>query len=190
MHSRAENPFQEHQDWQHNACISNFTQFGELGGYYLRASDGLVQKTVYDSGLLDVYVLPVCFLYRHGIELLIKDALWMSEYVAHGTKAFPQIHEIGKLWCKLSENCLTIFGTDCPLTPDETEWMKHALAQIENHDPLSYSFRYPYDKKGKRTHTSLTHVNVRSLYETVHHAADLIYRCGELLEYRYLHMNG
>jgi hypothetical protein len=189
MHSKLENPFQGLEDWQHNACISNFSQFGELGGYYVRAADGLVKKTIEDSSLLDVYILPLCFLYRHGIELLLKDSLWMSQYLARGTKAFPQTHNLGHLWRELDVNCRAIFGADFPLTSDETERLEHTLAQIENHDPASYAFRYPYDTKGNRTHPFLAHVNVRSMYETVHQVADLLYRLGERVEFLCLQKN-
>src|ERR1022692_3234687 len=66
MERKSENPFQAQPDWHHNACVSNYLQFWEIGHYYVRAAAALVQDAVDDRSLLDVYVSPLVFLYRHA----------------------------------------------------------------------------------------------------------------------------
>ena len=186
MQREPENPFQAHPDWQYNACISNYLQFWEIGNYYVRAADALVQDTIEDSSLLDVYVSPLVFLYRHAIELVLKDVLWQSHYLAHGKKGFItdksfKTHDLLKLWQQLKKNCQAVLGADFPLSTHEMEILEQLFAQIQKQDPGSDAFRFPFDAKGNISHASLSHVNVRSLYESVHQAVDLLGNLKEVV---------
>ncbi len=180
------NPFQAHPDWYHNACISNYLQFCEIGHYYVRAADALVQDTVEDRSLLDVYVSPLVFLYRQAIELILKDILWQSHYLAFGKKGFIKdrsfkTHDLSKLWQQLKKNCQNVLGADFPLSSHETEMLEQLFCLIQEHDPRSDAFRFPFDGQGNRSHASLRHVNVRSLYESVHQAVDLLGNLKEVV---------
>ena len=186
MQRESENPFQAHPDWHHNACISNYLQFWEIGNYYVRAADALVQEAIEDSSLLDVYVSPLVFLYRHALELFSKDLLWQSHYLACGKKGFIRdtrfkTHDLLKLWQQLKKNCQEVLGTDFPLSTHEMEMLEQLFAQIQKHDPGSDAFRFPFDVKGNRSHASLSNVNVRSLYESVHQAVNLLGNLKEIV---------
>jgi hypothetical protein len=188
IQSESENPFQAHADWHHNACISNYVQFWEVGSYYVRAADALVKDSVVDRGLLDVYVSPLVFLYRHAIELFLKDLLWQIHFLACGKKGFIrdecfQTHDLLKLWQQLKENCQKVLGPDFPFAPHEIEAVEQLFVQIQKHDPRSDAFRFPFDVKGNRSHVSLSHVNVRSLYECVHQRVDLLGNLRAIVTY-------
>jgi hypothetical protein len=179
MQKKLENPFQAHPDWQHNACIANYAQFWETDGHYMRAADALVRNAVEDRSVLDVYVSPLIFLYRHAVELFLKDLLWQSHYLACGRKGFIkdkcfQTHDLLKLWQQVKGNCQKVLGSEFPLATNDVELLEQLFAQVQKHDPRSDAFRFPFDVKGSRSHASLSHVNIRSLYESVHQAVDLL----------------
>ena len=172
-------PFESHADYEHNACINNWMQFVELAECYLRSADTLVNSTMSDHMLLDVHVHSICFLYRHGLELILKDLIWKSHYVATGAKRFAEKdwqelgrHRLRDLWQSASESARQVLAQDFMLTSAETSHVENLLIQFERHDPDSYSFRYPISKRKGRTHASLTNVNVRVLCEKVHQAFD------------------
>jgi hypothetical protein len=186
MHGKPENPFQARPDWHYNACVENFLEYWRLGEYYVRAADALIQSALDDTSLLDVHVLPLCFLYRHAFELLLKDLLWQSHYLAHGNKKLLMTHNLSRLWRELSANAQDALGSAFPLSTQDTELLGQLIRRVEEHDPGSDAFRYPFDTKGKRSHPSLTHVNVRSLYESVRQAVDLLGNLREVVTLSYL----
>jgi hypothetical protein len=187
MHAKPDNPFQAHPDWHYNACVNNFAQYWRLGDYYVRAADALIEDALNDTSLLDVYVLPVCFLYRHAVELLLKHLLWQSHYLAHAKKKLKmKTHKLSGLWQELSANAQAVLGPAFPLSGQDKIVLDQFLCGIEEHDSGSYAFRYPFDLKGKRSHPTLIHVNFRSLYESVHQAVDLLVNLGEVVESAYL----
>ena len=195
MQKHFENPFQAQPDWHHNACIDHYLKFCEIGYYYVRAADALVQDAVKDSSLLDVYIYPVFFLYRQAVELLLKDLLWQSHYLSCGKKGFIrdkcfQTHDLLKLWQQLKEKCQTVLGADFPLISDDVKSLEDFFAQIQKHDPGSDAFRFPLDRKGARSHASLNHVNIRSLYERIHQAVDLLGDLKGIVTYCVEHCEG
>ena len=178
MQRKSENPFQAHPDWHHNACISNpgkpmsgkpmvaTVQFWEIGSHYMRAADALVNNAVEDRSVLDVYVFPLIFLYRHAVEIFLKDLLWQSHYLACGKKGFItdksfKTHDLLKLWQQLKGNCQKVLGADFPLIPDDVKLLEEFFAQIQKHDPGPDAFRFPFDAKGiLRTPPSITSISV------------------------------
>lgn len=169
------NPFCTCGEVDEIACINNWMQFSDLAEDYTRSADALVAAALDDSSLLDVHVQPVCFLYRHGIELLLKDLAWKSSYLATGTKRFAEKdwqelgrHRLRDIWEGAKADSETVLGTDFPLNPGRVDEVRSFLSQIEAHDQDSYSFRYPISKKKGRTHPHLTNVNLAALRAQVH----------------------
>jgi len=140
--------------------------------------------------LLDVHVQPACFLYRHGLELLLKDLAWKSQYVATGTKRFAEKnwqelgrHRLMDVWDGAKTVSETVLGAGFPLDADKASQIRTFLVQVEAHDPDSYSFRYPISKKKGRTHPKLTNVNLISLRAKVHTTSDQITAILERIDY-------
>lgn len=185
MTNHTQNPFRAHVDWHHNACIGNYMQFEELANNFLRSADALVACAIDDRGILDVHIYAICFLYRHSFELLLKDLFWKSNYAACGSKEYPRVHELCTLWSGIDLQTRKLLGADFPLTTEELIEVKQLFLSIEDHDPKSYSFRYPFDTKNQRTHPSLTHVNVRALYESTHRVTSYLLRLLDMVIYHY-----
>ena len=185
-------PFRAQPDWTDNACINNWMQFAELASYYVRPADNLVSNALNDHMLLDVLVYPICFLYRHGLELILKDLSWKSHYLATGEKQFAKNdwkelgrHSLQELWQVGGEKAALVLGADFPLSTTDAQSVELLLNRFERHDPGSFSFRYPISKKKGRTHPDLANVNVRVLRESVHHVFQRLESVVGLVDYHY-----
>jgi hypothetical protein len=183
-------PFCPHGDVEQVACISNWMQFSELADHYIRSADALVVAALDEHMLLDVHVQPACFLYRHGLELLLKDLAWKSQYLVTGTKRFAEKdwqelgrHRLRDVWDGAKTASETVLGAEFPLDSDGINQMRAFLVQIEDHDPDSYSFRYPISKKKGRTHPQLTNVNLATLRAEVHNTYDQISAILAMIDY-------
>ena len=67
------------EDWWNNACL-NFmegknTWYGYFRGYQ-RAAELLVQYVDCEKQYQDTLVFPIIFLYRHYLELILKDTIY------------------------------------------------------------------------------------------------------------------
>jgi hypothetical protein len=191
MNKETTGPFCSNGAVNQVACINNWMQFVQLAKDYIHSGDTLVKTALNDHMLLDVHVQPICFLYRHGLELLLKDLTWKSHYLLTETKIFAEKdwkelgrHRLCKLWNSAIRDAETSLGSDFPLDSTGKLQVQSFLAKIEDHDPDSYSFRYPIGKGKKRTHPQLTNVNIAALRDSVGETFDLIATVLDLVEYR------
>jgi hypothetical protein len=185
-------PFRCHADWENNAIINNWMQFVDLAECYVKSADALVTSALNDHMLLDVHVHPICFLYRHGLELILKDLTWKSHYLLTGVKRFAEHewrelgrHGLRNLWKSVVANTRQVRGEKFPLSSDRAGQVEDLLEQFERHDPNSSSFRYPIDKKTGRSHASLKNVNLRVLCETVGEVFDALHKLVAYIDYCY-----
>jgi hypothetical protein len=185
MIPKERNPFMGQVNWQHNACVTNHMQFCELGRLYRQSADTLVAVAVENSSTLDVHVYAICFLYRHSIELLLKDLIWKSTYAAHGEKRFPKKHRLPDLWKELCSRLGCLASSDKPLTQKQETEVAEFLSEVSKHDQESDGFRYPYDKRMRRTHQELVHVNLPLLKERVDVVVDTLLNLYELVNWHY-----
>ena len=87
--------FSRAEDWQNNACISAFcgSEFAYAEGYRL-AANALVEHTGGTSRDLDFLIYPTVFLYRHHLELVLKQVI---------EKHVDAIHDcVGRAWSRMS----------------------------------------------------------------------------------------
>ena len=148
-----------------NACIDNYINFSQLARYYLESANALIERSVEHSSKLDVYIYSALFLYRHSIELLLKDLIWTSSYLLGKGKTFPKHHRLMELWETLKANAHSLLKSDFPMKKKELQYIKTILVGFTKYDLKSDSFRYPFDKNMKRPHSDIHHINVKHLYE-------------------------
>jgi hypothetical protein len=140
---------------------------------YKKAADILVQ---YNQRLPDIFlddlVLPIVFLYRHYVELILKDLL------IEGNKKYGKIsnskyiekildtHDIGYLWQELK--ALLFEPAD---RSEYVEALGACLFEFSNVDDRSMAFRYPVDKKNNPFLINNPHLQSLE-YIDVHHLAE------------------
>jgi len=184
------NPFCSHGTVDKVACINNWMQFAELADHYIRSADALVAAALANHMLIDVHVQPACFLYRHSLELILKDLAWKSQYLVAGKKRFSEKdwkelgqHRLRDIWNGAKVASETVLRADFPLNSSKEKGLRAFLTQLEVHDPDSYSFRYPISKKKGRTHPQLTNVNLATLRAETHNAFDQIKSILDMIDY-------
>jgi len=177
--------FTSQGDTSHIASIDPGMQLAELASHYIRAANTLISVALEDTKFLDVHALPTCFLYRHGLELLLKDLAWRSHYLVTGEKIFSKEnwgnlgqHRLSSIWNKAKVSAKKAFNRDFPLTSNEVVEVESCLSDIEKYDSDSFAFRYPFDKQSKRTHPELTNINLAifrdKINQTVYHIASIL----------------
>jgi hypothetical protein len=168
-----------------NACLQNYMEFSLLARYYLESANALIEITSSDSSKLDVYVYSAVFLYRHSVELWLKELIWMSNYILGRGKTFPKEHNLKNLWQLLKSNATSLLTSDFPLNKKEVQDVEATLEEIMKYDPESDAFRYPFDKKMVRTHPDVNHVNVKALYERFNQIHEYLGRISYMVDYLY-----
>jgi hypothetical protein len=98
-------------------------------------------------------------LYRHYIELQLKNLISSGKSLLDETPEYPRSHDLSKLWAECRPILTRIFGESPTKDLDTVESLINELHSI---DPASISFRYPVDRKDDTTiPSSLTSLNLR-----------------------------
>jgi hypothetical protein len=157
--------FKPDEDWWNNACL-NFSHDMSIGYIYgyKKAADILVNYIIEVQIDQDYLVYPIVFLYRHHLELILKEVikkgnglLDIYENVSEHTH-----HKIIDLWQKCKKIIKDVWPEG---SSDDLDAVDDCLTQFYKVDPTSMSFRYPTDKKGNPIITGIKHINLRNLAE-------------------------
>ncbi len=130
--SVAASPSSTKEDWYH------------LMNGYKDAADFLVAHTAETRGDLRKLGNPIMFLYRHHLELALKDLIRDCRGLLRRDEIFPKTHRIDELW----QVCCGLLHEISPGMSDNEE-IQHTtrlLADFQKIDPMSVAFRYPEDK--------------------------------------------
>lgn len=139
-------------DWGHS-----FSLYAEG---YKKAADIIVQRIQETGWDQDYLVFPVCFLYRHYLELQLKHLIHLGRQLVEGRSGFPQGHNIKKLWAE----CRPLLEKAFPGTEKEyLDPVEDSINEFDSIDRSSEEFRYPQDRNGKRTLPRLKHLNLANL---------------------------
>ena len=169
-----------------NACLQNYMEFSLLARYYLESANALIKIAFNDSSKLDVYVYSAVFLYRHSVELWLKELIWMSNCIlGNGKTVSKEKHNLINLWLPLKNNVTSLLPSNFPLDKKEVQYVEATLGEITKYDPESYAFRYPVNKKMVRTHSDVNHVNVKVLYERFNQLHEHLGRISYMVDHLY-----
>ncbi len=154
------NQFFADDDWKANACLNYMHDDSELyiTGYKY-GGDRLVEFALSNEMEQDVLIYPIVFQYRHYIELRLKKIIKEGRILLEEEGVFPKHHDIIKLWNIAKPISIKVFeDEDEQLELDHAEHVINEFSQI---DPNSMNFRYPTTKKGDKSITGVTHINIR-----------------------------
>ena len=169
-------------DWWLNATIDHWNK--DVDSYaegYKRAADIIIEhvKTIHSENRipLDYLVFPVVFLYRHYIELRLKEIILLGRKLDGSRAGPPKHHRIDELW-KLARAIVESDSAE----KEDLSIVEACIGEFAHIDPSSESFRYPRDKAGKTSISSeQLHINVRHLQETAARLASFLDGCTEYL---------
>jgi hypothetical protein len=175
--------------WRRNAVVGG--HFAEPGSYeftFAEAAKELGNRAI-ETGLLDFYFYPMCFLFRHAFELTLKSLAVEAERLLivlnelGETKATVDIDELEErlrthkkahslqwLLNQLEPRLTAI--PECRPLPQE---VRSAIAELHNVDPHGVTFRYWVDRTGKRSLEQTGLVDVKRVRDELGEAHELLF---------------
>jgi hypothetical protein len=171
-------------DSWNNACV-NVTWGDDQHGYtegYRRGARLLVEYVTEQQRDQDYLVYPIIFLYRHHIELALKNLIRQAPYVIDRPLSMTETqhldrHRLDLLW----QDFKPMFADVCKaagwgkLNAADEEGIDNYIRQFTALDQESFSFRYPRSKKGLPSLPSeLRRINLRHFAELVERLADYL----------------
>jgi hypothetical protein len=176
------------EDYHLNAMLTHREDDGWLGQGYVSAADALVQHWV-EHGPNDLLLVPIIMNYRHGIELLLKDAIRnAAECLWQDGKRDPDLYEaeLDKWLSRFAGHKLQILAGRLDdllhrLREEQLPAETHeTLMRIHELDPTGETFRYAtsWSKDHKKfvpsQRPSQSHINVVAMGREFHKVASLI----------------
>lgn len=158
------------EDWPLNACIQHW---GEVDHAYKagfrRAAFQLAERMCDRPHNQDSVVYPIVYLYRHHVELMLKDIFRLAVEllnlpISGGQEKHLRRHDLGQLWSMirpmLNPVC-DLAGVD-RLPAADLAGIDAYMRQLNERDPRGESFRYARSRDATRTlGTDLVHINIR-----------------------------
>lgn len=162
------------EDYHNNACMNydTNTKSQYIRGYRL-AADTLIEQ-INKDGANDTLVFPIIFLYRHHIELLLKNIIDSSNILLENSPKPKEGHKIEDLWNDAKGLIRKVFKTPKNNEPKEFEIVTQVILQLAQIDPDSTSFRYAFEKNGKKNLSELNYVNFRNFREVIEPACQFL----------------
>ncbi|PIP49125.1 MAG: hypothetical protein COX14_00950 [Chloroflexi bacterium CG23_combo_of_CG06-09_8_20_14_all_45_10] len=141
---------------------------------YKEAGDILLRYAL-EKGRQNVLVYPVMFLYRHYIELQLKEIIINGRRYLGERRRFPLGHDINQLW----QDCRSIVqAMDTNIEPNLTEEQRREFEDLYDNlgsyinilgelDPNSQTFRYPIDRDGNPIEIDFAAIYLKQLPELI-----------------------
>ncbi|MBI1822366.1 MAG: hypothetical protein HY036_05825 [Nitrospirae bacterium] len=161
----------EKLDGRENAVIGWFgfgnETFAIAEGYY-RGANHLVDEAL-ERHEMDFLVYPICFLYRHFIEIILKEIV--SQFEALEGTSFQKknpTHTLQDLFSYISKKCAKQWKDPIPTI------VKQVIKEFDVIDPKAQVFRYDTDKNGKKFFGGHVHIGLESLRKKMQKVRDFL----------------
>lgn len=153
-------------NYQLNACVGDnggSTDFYDHGKGFFQAAQGNVNLVKYDGGTIDLLIYPICFTFRHGIELYLKALnLALVEYLNKDIRTNP-IHGMEKIWSSIKNDMINL--DDIIIDKTEIGIISDIISDFDKIDYNGQVFRYPLTNDGDKHLNGLTLINIEVLSE-------------------------
>lgn len=152
-----ESIFGQSEPWNQSTASGRFQKTGwdSYAMAYKIAADRLVDDQQ-RGPISELYqVFPIMFLYRHYLELKLKEILRvLLDWDGRRHDQIPHIHELPKLWKEVRhllekfDNGMTEHSGDACLEEGAAIYnaIEKRVKEFDDIDPGSFNFRYPEDQ--------------------------------------------
>ncbi|CAH6385734.1 hypothetical protein [Pantoea agglomerans] len=160
-------------DWHNNACLNYMPDHGTAYTEgYRRAADILIRHIDETARDQDFLVYPVVFLYRHHIELQIKQVTGVArqllrDYAPRGSEKVT--HNLNSLW-EVARKLL--LEADDTLGPSDFSRVSAVVRALNEADLRATGFRYARTIEGGRSLEGIHYINTRLFGEQMAAASD------------------
>ncbi|WP_400223427.1 hypothetical protein [Escherichia coli] len=162
-------------DWHNNACLNYMPDHGTAYTEgYRRAADILINHIDESGRDQDFLVYPVLFLYRHHLELLIKQIIGLALALAEDPDKHQykkDDHNLNNLWPLAQKLILEV---DDSYRPSDFKIVKEVVKALHQADERATDFRYARRNDGTRSLEGIHYVNTRRFGEQMGEASDLL----------------
>lgn len=153
-------------DWHNNACLNYMPDHGTAYTEgYRRAADILINHIDESGRDQDFLVYPVLFLYRHHLELLIKQIIGLALALAEDPDKHQykkDDHNLNNLWPLAQKLILEV---DDSYRPSDFKIVKEVVKALHQADERATDFRYAKRNDGTRSLEVIHYVNTRRFGE-------------------------
>ena len=160
-------------DWHNNACLNYMSDHGTAYTEgYRRAADILIRHIDETARDQDFLVYPVVFLYRHHIELQIKQVTGLARRLlgdidTHGGDKVT--HNLNSLW-EVARRL--ILQADDTLGPSHFRRVSDVVRALNESDLRATGFRYAHTAEGGPSLEGIHYINTRRFGEQMAAASD------------------
>ncbi|HHU1696315.1 TPA: hypothetical protein ACUA5C_004966 [Escherichia coli] len=162
-------------DWHNNACLNYMPDHGTAYTEgYRRAADILINHIDESGRDQDFLVCPVLFLYRHHLELLIKQIIGLALALAEDPDKHQykkDDHNLNNLWPVAQKLILEV---DDSYRPSDFRLVKEVVKALHQADERATDFRYARRNDGTRSLEGIHYVNTRWFGEKMGEVSDLL----------------
>ncbi|WP_144139358.1 hypothetical protein [Providencia rettgeri] len=155
-----------------NACVGENGEpsYAEYSSGYSKAANVLLDAVISDEGVhlwVDDFIYPICFNFRHSIELRLKDICqnYIREIFIIKNKGFEfnhsGTHDIGKIWGFVKTNAIAVDRS----TINYIEKVDEFIVELSCIDATGQVFRYPYSNESEKHLIKESTINVILLKE-------------------------
>jgi hypothetical protein len=161
-------PFKQNDVFKHidgdqlNACVGNNGGPYDLYDYakgYFEATKILLDNVQDEDNHIDLIVYPICFDFRHAIELYLKYIITDLAKVEGTAHKFKTKHTLSKNW-RAAKSLLKLIKT----TDEDVEYFEKIVSCIDEVDTTDgQTFRFPESIKGNRHLEEWSTINLPTL---------------------------
>jgi len=158
--------FSERKDWWNLARLeigNDAEGFAIYSKGYKDAADRLVEYTQKDKTSLNFLVFPILFLYRHYLELALKEIIIAANRYLEEHNSIKS-HNLIQLWERVKG---LISDANLDISSDDVNTVENQIFQFDNLDKSSMTFRYPVDKQGGVFENLSDYINIQNVKEIV-----------------------
>ncbi len=132
---------------------------------YKYAADTLVEYAKRDKTSINFLIFPILFLYRHYIELALKQLIYTASKYLDNTQYSFNSHDLISLWETTKELILKLVNVidDFNIPKNELIAVENQIKQFDSLDRSSMTFRYPIDKNGNVFKNLSDYINIENV---------------------------
>ncbi|MER7893470.1 hypothetical protein ABTX15_26995 [Micromonospora sp. NPDC094482] len=162
----------EGEDWWLVACMDwpRDRWIGYVQGYW-KAATVIAEQVAVAGRDQDYLVYPFLMCWRRYVELQLKALILLAKAYRREPANLPLTHKIDQLWRMARPLLQDAFPSDSQEDLDNAE---RVLLQLNRFDPTSEHFRYPIQRDGSETLSTLGRVHIRRFHEVMEAVAGLL----------------
>jgi len=150
------------QEWLSQVCTSESglaSSWWQYAESFSAAADRLVKDSPKCARDTDLY--PIVFLYRHSLELRLKDIIDVSSRLLGGCEQPRRQHDLVALWKKARVQIERVFSDES--SAENLQALEERIKEFNEIDARSDRFRYPFHNSGCPWPLGVSGIDVRCL---------------------------